>query len=310
MWLNRSNIAGSFKSKYTEEFLDIIFYRPIGYVIARGSKVIGLTPNAVTIISIFFGVAAGHLFWYKGFKLNLIGVLMLIFAEALDSADGQLARMTGLKSKFGRFLDGFTGNLWFISIYMHLFFRLLRDGYSPFIFLFILLAGISHSFQCAISDYYRNVFTYIIQGKEISEIDNSLTLRQEYSLLNWRTNFGRKLYLRLYLNYTIQQEFISAQAVRLISFCELNFSLGIPNDIATQFKNRCSSLIKYYNILTSNTRTLVLFYAVLADKIMIYVLFEIVCLNLLLLYVVLKHEASCKLVLRKAQVYSIKRYPC
>ncbi|MDR3611504.1 MAG: CDP-alcohol phosphatidyltransferase family protein [Ignavibacteriaceae bacterium] len=307
MWLNRSDIADTFKSKYTEEFLDVIFYRPVGYIIARVSKAIGLTPNAVTIISIFFGVAAGHLFWYSDFKLNLIGVLMLIFAEALDSADGQLARLTGSNSKFGRFLDGFSENLWFLSIYLHLFFRLIRDGYSPYIIILIVIAGISHSFQSAIADYYRNVFTYMVQRKGISEIENSDKLKQEYSLLNWRNNFGRKLYMRLYINYTIQQEVISSQAFSLINYCELNFSSGIPNDIVTMFKNWCSRLIKYYNILTSNTRMIVLFYAALADNIMIYILFEIVCLNILLLYVVFQHEAACRLALQEARNYTIGR---
>ena len=75
--LNKENIAtklpekevsafeSSLKSNDTEEKIDIWFYRPIGYQIALFCAKIGMTPNTVTIISIFFGVAAGILFyWY------------------------------------------------------------------------------------------------------------------------------------------------------------------------------------------------------------------------------------------------------
>ncbi len=301
MWLNRSEISSTFKSKYTEEFLDVLFYRPLGYGIAKGSKALGLTPNAVTIFSIFVGVAAGHLFYYRDVLTNIVGVLLLVFAEALDSADGQLARMTNQKSRLGRILDGFSENLWFISIYVHLYFRMLGDGYSPIVFGLILMAGISHSFQSAVADYYRNMFTYFLQGKTKSEMDNSEELATEYQFLSWQKNFGRKFFMRIYMNYTIQQEFISSGAVKLYWFCEERFTNHIPERVSELFRAKNSPLIKYYNILTSNTRMFVLFYAVIANSIPAYLFFEIVCLNLLLVYVVLMHEHNCKLVFLEAQ---------
>jgi hypothetical protein len=233
--------------------------------------------------------------------LNLAGVVILVVAEIMDSADGQLARLTGKGSRLGRILDGFSENLWFISIYLHLFFRLLRDGFSPEIFLFILFAGISHSCQSAVADYYRNFFTYIVQGKGKSEIDNSIALTGEYQAIPWKGNFWRKLFSRLYINYTKEQEFLSANAVKLLRLCEQHFVAGIPETVSDAFRKASSPLIKYYNILTSNTRMFVLFIAVLTNNIMLYLLFEIICLNLLLLYVVFKHEAVCSSLLPEVQ---------
>lgn len=49
----------SLKSMDTEETFDLIFYRPIGYGWALLAKKLGITPNAITIASIFLGVGAG-----------------------------------------------------------------------------------------------------------------------------------------------------------------------------------------------------------------------------------------------------------
>ena len=63
MCMNQSeSIVSTYKAKDTEELLDRLFYRPIGYVMPLASKSIGLTPNEVTIISIFVGAASGHFF--------------------------------------------------------------------------------------------------------------------------------------------------------------------------------------------------------------------------------------------------------
>src|SRR3972149_3529208 len=115
-----SRIASTYKAHDVEETIDVYFYRPLGYLVARVCIPLGITPNAVTIISIFIGVAGGHLLYYRDFALNAWGIALWVAADTLDSADGQLARMTGHRSKLGRILDGLGGNIMFVSIYLHL----------------------------------------------------------------------------------------------------------------------------------------------------------------------------------------------
>lgn len=301
MWLNKSNISSTFKSAYTEEFFDTIFYRPIGYGIALVCRAVGCTPNSVTIFSILVGMAAGHLFYYQSLLLNITGVVLLIFADALDSADGQLARMTGQKSRYGRILDGFSENLWFLSIYLHLYLRMVNTGASSLLLIIIVVSAISHSFQCAVADYYRNFFTYFIRGKVSSEIDNSVKLKEDYAALSWKSTFWKKLFLRLYLNYTIQQETVSRNALQLYRYAEEKYTTELPEAVTGTFKDKMLPLIKYYNILTSNTRMFVLFVSVLCNAIPLYFFFEIICLNLLLVYVVGKHEKNSKSILKQLQ---------
>lgn len=53
----------SLKSIETENKIDRIFYRPIGFRIARMLRGTGITPNMVTVVSIFVGAAVGFFFF-------------------------------------------------------------------------------------------------------------------------------------------------------------------------------------------------------------------------------------------------------
>ena len=108
----------SLKSIETENVIDRIFYRPIGFRIARALRGTGVTPNMVTVISIFVGAGAGYFFHFDNIRMAIAGILLLVFANILDCVDGQLARLTGIKSAIGRILDGFAGDIWFASIYI------------------------------------------------------------------------------------------------------------------------------------------------------------------------------------------------
>ena len=88
----------SLKSADTEEHIDIYFYRPIGYQWARFFRMLHVTPNVVTILSIFLGVGAGICFGFNDLKINIVGILLLVWANMYDSCDGQLARLTNQKS--------------------------------------------------------------------------------------------------------------------------------------------------------------------------------------------------------------------
>jgi phosphatidylglycerophosphate synthase len=81
--------------------------RTLGRHLAAVTYLLGLTPNQVTVISAFFTYSALLLVfviapvWWLGIT---VAVLVLL-GYALDSADGQLARLRGGGSKSGEWLD-------------------------------------------------------------------------------------------------------------------------------------------------------------------------------------------------------------
>ncbi|MGI8330567.1 CDP-alcohol phosphatidyltransferase family protein [Actinomadura scrupuli] len=81
--------------------------RKLGRVLAALAYTMGLTPNQVTAISALFSFAGiALLALVPPSPLTGVGVsLALILGYALDSADGQLARLRGGGSKSGEWLD-------------------------------------------------------------------------------------------------------------------------------------------------------------------------------------------------------------
>lgn len=285
-----SAFENSLKSNDTEEQIDIWFYRPIGYQIALFCAKVGLRPNPVTIISIFFGVAAGILFYPQQLWINVIGMLSLMFANSLDSADGQLARMTNDKSRFGRILDGVAGDFWFIAIHIAICLRSMEEGWTAWIWVPGVVAGASHMIQSAMADYYRNVHLFFIKGTNGSELDNSRDLQKEYNEMSWTRQFGMKIVARLYLNYTKEQEFFSPKLQKLLAVVKEKYQNGLPAKLITDFRAQNKPLMKYTNIVQFNTRVIFLFIWLFLDQSWIYFFFDIFILNPILIYMIVKQE--------------------
>ncbi|MGE5410438.1 MAG: CDP-alcohol phosphatidyltransferase family protein [Clostridiales bacterium] len=285
-----SQIELTYKAREVEESLDVYFYRPFGYVIAKIFHRLRLTPNSITITSMILGIIAGHLFLYRNIKVNLLGIIILIISEAFDSADGQLARMTNIRSSFGRILDGFAGNMIFMSIYIHLCVRIINSGGPIWIFAIAVVAGISHSFQSAMADYYRNCYLYFVISVKKGELQLSEDLIRKYKSLSWRGNFIEKFFMRFYVNYTIEQEFLSRNFLKLYFKSKQVFGEVIPHFFKEQYKSMNKPMIKYYNILTTNTRMIFLFIVILLDVPVFYFAFELIVLNLLLVAVIYRQE--------------------
>lgn len=289
MLLNKFKIESTYKSLDTEEFLDRLFYRKVGYGMAVVSKAMGLTPNIVTFISIIFGVTAGHLFYYPDVTINLIGVILLITAEALDGADGQLARLTNTYSRLGRIFDGVAGNLWFISIYLHMSARFVVEGGSWIIFIIAIISGASHSFQSALADFYRIFYLHFVFRKN-KDIDEIKEVKDSYLQLSWFRTPIKKFLLRVYLNYRRQQNLLAKSVRSLNDYLDQIFNGFVPAWFGEEYRKLNKPMIKYQNILTTNTRMIVLFIAVFWGNILHYFLFELIVLNLLLIYFVIKEE--------------------
>lgn len=286
-------LESTLKSTDTEEFIDIHFYRPIGYRWALLFQKLGVTPNAVTIASIFLGIGAGICFYFDNIWISLLGIFLLVWANSYDSADGQLARMTKQFSALGRVLDGFAGNLWFASIYVGICLRLYPE-WGGWIWVLACVTGYFHSKQAEMADYYRNVHLLFLKGKSGSELDNSAELTAKFKELTWSKNFGAKIVLFFYRNYTTDQENRSPRLQVLFRLLRERFGDVAPESFRNDFREKSLPLMKYTNILSFNTRSIALFVSILLGWPWLYFVFELTVLNILLVYMVARHEKISK----------------
>lgn len=295
-WLDslKQGIKSTLKSEDTEGFFEIYVTRSCGYIWALFFKKLHVHPNVVTLISIVLGALAGYMFYFDDLAHTLWGILLLIWANWYDCADGQLARMTGQKSLLGRILDGFAGDVWFFSIYFFICLRL-TDTWGIWIWLLAGFAGIiCHSKQCALADYYRNVHMYFQKGKEKCELDSSVRQQEKMSRLSWKDAWFEKIYLFFYIRYTRSQEQMSPACQRMLKALERKYGVAVPVAVREVFRRGSKPLMKYTNILTFDTRAIVLFVALLMKLPYLYFMFEVTVLNVLFFYMRYKHEKLCK----------------
>ncbi len=289
----KPSLESTLKSSDTEEFIDIHFYRPIGYRWALLFQKLGISPNTVTIASIFLGVGAGICFYYNLLWVTILGIFLLVWANSFDSADGQLARMTQKFSPLGRVLDGFAGDLWFATIYIAICLRLYPVwGWS--IWVLALVAGFFHAKQAAMADYYRNIHLLFLKGKSGSELDSSEELKEKNKITPPRNTFD-KLVAFFYMQYTKGQESWSPNFQNLIKTIKIRFGNETPSEkFRNDYREKSLPLMKWTNVLSFNTRAIALFISVLISEPWLYFVFELTVLNIILLYTVRKHEGFCK----------------
>lgn len=308
---SREEYLKSLKSGDTEEGIDLLFYRPIGYMWARLAARLGVTPNAITIASIFLGVGAGVCFGFTDLWVNVAGMILLVWANSFDSADGQLARLTHQYSRLGRILDGVSGDLWFASIYIAIVIRenatvpLFHD--HPWqLWVIALTAGFFHAKQASTADCYRQFHLYFLKGREGSELDSSESLRRQLveSGVTWRGNFFRRLCMEVYIAYTRSQERVTPGMQALRRAISERWPDGdIPSGFRADFRRRSLPLMKYTNILTFNWRSIGLFITLFIGQPWLYFIYELTLLNLLWIYMIRRHERICRQMLHELQNY-------
>lgn len=291
----------SLKSLETENIIDRKFYRPIGFYFAKLLSRTRVTPNMVTILSIFVGLGGGLCFVHTPYDLRwtVAGILCMIVANIMDCIDGQLARLTGIKSEIGRILDGIAGDIWFACIYICFIIRLTAeypDALGPMttgILIAVgLLSGISHLVQAAVTDYYKTLHLFFISPEKGKEFERSSSIRRRVKVMPRGAN---RFFSSLYYYYTLIQERATPRLQRLLDQLEADYPQNtIPETLRQDLRRDSRRIMNIVDFLTFNGRTIPLFLIVLSGHVWLYFVFEILILNIVLILGIRRHEAMCR----------------
>ncbi len=285
----KQRVLATMKSRDIEGNFELYVTRTPGYLWALFFRWLHVHPIVVTLMSIVIGCGSAYFFASTDLRYNIIGMLLLVWANWYDCADGQLARMTGKTTLIGRVLDGFGGELWFICIYIGIAIRL-YPVWGIWIFLIILWSGFyCHSRQCGIADYYRNIHLWVTLGEEGSELDTSVELQRRMESLHWnRKEWFEKFYLFFYVRYMRTQERQTPEFQLLRPLIE---KLPIDDPTRQEFRRESLPLMPLCNILTFDTRVIVLFLSMFIGLPWVYFIFEMTVLEGLRLYTIHRHES-------------------
>jgi hypothetical protein len=311
------------KSSETEDWLDLHFVRPFCYYWALLFARLDIHPNTVTILSmfigagsaIFFGCASFYYNGIEGLMFNLIAILLLCLADIFDCTDGQLARMTGKKSRLGRILDGVAGFAWFIPIYHAMVYRFYLHHELEFQWLGIedtpenalIATGIAYALglisgimglagQQRLADYYIQVHLFFLKGEKGSELDNSHRQQEIYDQMDASTPAVERYFQKSYIDYTKKQEAVTPQFQHLMKRLREKYGStdNIPQEVRDEFRRHSLPVIKWNGLLTFNFRSAWLFLFCLLDVPVMNFVWEIVGMGLLYLYVNHRHETFCR----------------
>lgn len=197
----------SLKLREVEEIFDLYFYRPLAFALVKAIYRTNITPNQLTIISMFVGVLGGIGYGFGYPSAVAAGAIFYGLSIVIDCSDGQLARLKKNGTRLGRILDGLIDYVVMIAIYIGIGVGLVPEsGDRRLWWLLILAAALSNLFHSVALDYYRNRFIEYVQGSSSQDEDDYQSFKHEFERLAvHKAKPLRKASIRLYLQYLTLQ---------------------------------------------------------------------------------------------------------
>jgi len=111
----------------------------------------GISANQVSVLSTLFGIIGSFLFVFGNYYLMLIGCVFCCFSSIFDLVDGEVARVTNVKTIGGLYLEGFHDPI-VESCFLTFFgigpYRMLENiVFAFFGFIFVLFICLVHIFN-------------------------------------------------------------------------------------------------------------------------------------------------------------------
>ncbi|MCX7822406.1 MAG: NTP transferase domain-containing protein [Syntrophobacterales bacterium] len=125
-------LFNSLRSK-TDSWLTRHINRRISLAITKRIASLPLTPNQITLINFFIGLAGCFAILHGATFAVLVGTVIFLLSSILDGCDGELARLRFQKSRVGAWLDVTTDNV----VHWVLFYAITevvvrREGFFPY----------------------------------------------------------------------------------------------------------------------------------------------------------------------------------
>jgi CDP-alcohol phosphatidyltransferase len=227
----------AFKAFEIEELADVFFFRPFGWIIARGARALRMTPTHLSVVRSMIGIAGGALLYDE--RPGIFPFALLILSEIIDSSDGQLARMTGQVTEMGRVFDGVGDYVAHGAIYIAIAAGIIHRGGSSSILVWMLLAGIANAMQSQMYDHYRTAYVTVVGEGRAPGNDPA----KVPSWIRW-----------LYSGYLMMQRWLIGGHARVEAALAARSVAGrVREDDRVRYRECFHRPVRGWNLLGSNT---------------------------------------------------------
>lgn len=199
----RSEVNASVKMLEIEERYDLAFSRPFGLAFAKLGARLHMTPTQVSILSLVIGSGGGFLLVRSDiYALVVIACVAIVIAGLLDSADGQLARLTNQSSEIGRIIDGIVDNTVFVTFYFCAIFYMAPEYGTWYMVLLGAIGGGAHSWKSSVYELHKAEFQLYVGGYKDSRLPTPDEVRETFV----RDTLFKKFVYVVYLDYCKKQQ--------------------------------------------------------------------------------------------------------
>ncbi|WP_027891377.1 CDP-alcohol phosphatidyltransferase family protein [Calidithermus chliarophilus] len=98
------SFSASLKARPVQEFVNLLFFRPLAYGVARVLYPTPVSPPMLVLFHTLLGLVTAYFVALRP-ELDWVSALLLQLKTVLDNADGQLARLRDQADEMGRYLD-------------------------------------------------------------------------------------------------------------------------------------------------------------------------------------------------------------
>jgi phosphatidylglycerophosphate synthase len=134
-----------------------------------------VTPNQITFLSLVFGLVSAGFYISEIPNALVWGAIFLYGKVFLDNVDGNLARVRGTTSRFGRFLDSLADFLVTVLVYIAVTVVLVRTTGMPEYWVLGLLGMIACFLQSTFFVFYLVHYTSRVGSYEKNRVNESVT---------------------------------------------------------------------------------------------------------------------------------------
>ena len=265
-----------------EEITNLYLIHPVASRLTPSLARLGITPNAVSLAGMAFGIMAGLAYYhFRDRAFVIVGFLLMVAWHIMDGADGQLARLTNAQSQLGKILDGICDYVVFIAVYCGLG-AALSDETGGWVWLLVIVSGLCHSAQSAAYELQRQDYNYWGWDRKSAELLAPDALPAAGAgPVAWLM----ALIYRLYVVGQLQMAGVAMEFRKKLGAILAAQPL-LAADIRDRYRATFAPSVFRWSIMSANYRTLGIFIAALAGRPLYYFWFEIVGMSLLTLLLI------------------------
>lgn len=201
-WYNE--FISALKMLEVEEVFDLLFYRPLAFLLVKIIYPTSITPNQLTVAAVILGIIGGIYFSFGKPEYFAIAGILFVFYDVFDCSDGQLARLKKNGTKLGRILDGVADYIATTAAYIGIGIGLTKyTGDATTSWLLTIGAGITSAILSILLDFYRNRFLdVVLKRPSVLESELHELKKENERLKNVEGKLFEKWIIKIYLQYS------------------------------------------------------------------------------------------------------------